>query len=227
MRGMRQMKVLLLSLFVGGALLMWAFGAGDYLTFSNLKDIQEDLSRLFQERPITVVLGYVGIYILISAMSIPGAEVLSIAGGAVFGLCAGTIIVSFASSFGALLGCMVARYAFRAWIEQIFRKKTVSINALLDEKGPYYLFILRLVPLFPFFIVNIAAGLTRIPLFKFYWVSQLGMLPASLVFVNAGSRLQVMKSSADVLSPGVILSFALLALFPVAAKYLFDRFSMK
>ncbi|MBI5074336.1 MAG: TVP38/TMEM64 family protein [Nitrospirae bacterium] len=226
-RGPRALKALFLFILIGVIALFWAYGAGDYLTFANLKALQGNLAHLFQKQPATVIFVFMALYILIAALSLPGAEILSIAGGAVFGLFAGTVVVSFASTIGALLGCIVVRYFLKDWVEAVFQKRVAAINSALEKNGPYYLFILRLVPLFPFFLVNMAAGLTRMPLFTFYWVSQLGMLPVSFIFVNAGSRLQSMNSSDDILSPGVILSFGLLALFPLAAKAIYGRFIEK
>lgn len=221
MRGPRVLKALFLFFLIGVVVLFWAYGAGDHLTFANLKAIQTNLAHLFQEQPAAVIFVFMALYVLIAALSLPGAEILSIAGGAVFGLLAGTVIVSFASTIGALLGCIVVRYFLKDWVEAVFQKRVLAINSALEKNGPYYLFILRLVPLFPFFLVNMAAGLTRMPLFTFYWVSQLGMLPVTIIFVNAGSRMQNMSSTADILTPGIFLSFGLLALFPLASRAMY------
>jgi uncharacterized membrane protein YdjX (TVP38/TMEM64 family) len=135
-----------------------------------------------------------------------------------FGLWTGLVVVSFASSIGATLACFVARFVLRDWVEGKFGDKLKTINQGVEREGAFYLFTMRLVPVFPFFVINLAMGLTRMPLRTFYWVSQLGMLPGTMVFVNAGKELGRIESLSGILSPGLIISFVILGLFPLAAK---------
>lgn len=143
---------------------------------------------------------------------------MTLAGGALFGLSVGTIVVSFASSIGATAACVVARFLLRDWVQEKFGHRLAAFNEGIEKEGAFYLFTLRLIPVFPFFMINLVMGLTRMPLFRFYWVSQLGMLPATLVYVNAGRELAKIDSLSGILSPGMIISFALLGLFPLIVR---------
>ena len=145
---------------------------------------------------------------------------LTIAGGAFFGLLTGTLIVSFASAIGATVACFVSRFLLRDWVQGKFGDKIVKINEGIEREGAFYLFTLRLIPVFPFWMINLVMGLTKIPLRRFYWVSQLGMLPGTIVFVNAGRELAKIDSLRGILSPGLLISFALIGLFPIAVKKL-------
>ncbi|MHB8809958.1 MAG: TVP38/TMEM64 family protein [Desulfobulbaceae bacterium] len=207
--------VILLLLF-----LVKFFGLDQYLTLSFLKAQQTRFSTLYAANPLMVLGAYALIYIVVTALSLPGAAVMSLAGGALFGLITGTIVVSFAASIGATCACLVARYLLRDWVQNRFGDKLVKINEGMEREGGFYLFSLRLVPIFPFFIINLAMALTPIKMTTFYWVSQLGMLPATIVFVNAGRELARVESPSDILSPGLILSFALLGLLPLITKKL-------
>ncbi|MEJ2696489.1 MAG: TVP38/TMEM64 family protein [Candidatus Sulfobium sp.] len=159
-----------------------------------------------------------GAYILVTSLSLPGAAALTIAGGALFGLWTGTIVVSFASSIGATLACFAARFVLRDWVQSRFGEKLKRVNEGIEREGAFYLFTLRLVPVFPFWLINLVMGLTRMPLRRFYWVSQLGMIPGTIVYVNAGKELGQIESLSGIFSPGLIISFALLGIFPIAAK---------
>lgn len=195
----------------------------DYLTLSYLKESREQLARLYAERTTLVIAVYMLIYIVATALSLPGAVILTLAGGALFGLVTGTIVISFASTIGATLACLVSRYLLRDWVQRRFGDKLQRINEGMGREGGYYLFTLRLIPVFPFFVINLAMGLTRIKLFTYYWVSQLGMLPATLVYANAGKELGKVDSLAGILSPGLIFSFVLLGLFPITVKKIMAR----
>jgi uncharacterized membrane protein YdjX (TVP38/TMEM64 family) len=162
--------------------------------------------------------GFFALYVLITALSIPGAAIMTLAAGAVFGLLMGTVIVSFASSLGATLAFLISRFLLRDYVERKFGPTAERLNRGVQTEGAYYLFTLRLVPLFPFFAINLAMGLTRLPTLTFYWVSQLGMLAGTVVYVNAGTQLGQIEATADILSPGLIGSFVLLGLFPLLAK---------
>jgi len=201
-------------------ILFKVFGLGQYLTLDYLKTQQAAFSALYAAHPVTVIAAYMLIYIAVTALSLPGAAVMSLAGGAMFGLVTGTIVISFASTIGATLACLVARYLLREGVQKKFKDKLVRINAGIDKEGGFYLFSLRLVPIFPFFVINLVMGLTSIPLRTFFWVSQLGMLPGTVVYVNAGKELAKIDSLAGILSPGLLVSFVLLGLLPILTKKL-------
>ena len=194
------------------------FGLGQYLSLDYLKAQQAAFSALYSAHPVTVIAGYMLIYIAVTALSLPGAAVMTLAGGAMFGLVTGTIVVSFASTIGATLACLAARYLLRDAIQKKFKDKLVRINEGMEKEGGFYLFSLRLVPVFPFFVINMVMGLTALPLRTFFWVSQLGMLPGTIVYVNAGKELAKIDSLAGILSPGLLVSFILLGLLPIITK---------
>jgi len=158
------------------------------------------------------------IYVLATSLSLPGAVVLTIAGGTLFGLVTGTVVVSFASTLGATLACVVSRYLLRDWVEEKFSDKIGKINEGIKQEGAFYLFTLRLIPVFPFWLINLLMGVTKMPLGTFSWISQIGMLPATVVYVNAGKELAKVDSLKGILSPKLLVSFALLGIFPLAAK---------
>ncbi|MEW6291355.1 MAG: TVP38/TMEM64 family protein [Thermodesulfobacteriota bacterium] len=193
-------------------------GLGQYLTLDYLQQSQERFARLYAARPLAVIASYLLIYIIVTALSLPGAVIMTLAGGALFGLVVGTVVVSFASTIGATLACLVSRFLLRDWVQKKFGDRLAPINRGIEEEGGFYLFTMRLVPAFPFFLINLAMGMTRISLFQYYWVSQIGMLPGTMVYVNAGKELAKIDSVAAILSPGLLASFALLGLFPLTVK---------
>ncbi len=194
-----------------------------YLTLSYLKASRAQLVQLYVERTTFVIGGYMLLYIVATALSLPGAVILTLAGGALFGLITGTVVISFASTIGATLACLVSRFLLRDWVQGRFGEKLERINKGMEEEGGWYLFTLRLIPVFPFFVINLAMGLTRIKISTYYWVSQLGMLPATIVYVNAGKELGKLETLAGILSPSLIVSFVLLGLFPVTVKKIVGR----
>jgi uncharacterized membrane protein YdjX (TVP38/TMEM64 family) len=194
------------------------FNIGDYLSLSYIKESQERFAVLYRDQRITVTAAYMAIYILVTSLSLPGAAVMTLAGGALFGLVTGTVVVSFASTLGATLACFVARFILRDWIQGRFDDKLKTVNEGIKKEGAFYLFTLRLIPVFPFWLINLVMGLTKMPIGRFYWVSQVGMLPGTIVYVNAGKELGKIDSLSGILSPGLILSFALLGIFPLLAK---------
>ena len=194
------------------------FDLGQYLTLSYIKASQQRFGALYAEQQAYVISVYMLVYILVTALSLPGATVMTLAGGALFGLPAGTVIISFASTIGATMACFVSRFILRDWVQRRFGDKLSTVNEGAEREGPFYLFTLRLIPIFPFFVINLVMGLTKMPLRTFYWVSQVGMLPGTIVYVNAGKELAKIESASGILSPGLILSFALLGLFPLATK---------
>ncbi|HUN12908.1 MAG TPA: FAD-dependent oxidoreductase, partial [Rhabdaerophilum sp.] len=171
-------------------------------------------------RPLLSAAIYVALYVAATALSLPGALVLTLIGGSLFGLGWGTLLTSFASTIGATLAMLSSRYLFRDFIEARFAAAIHKIDAGLDRDGPRYLFTLRLLPVFPFFLVNLVMGVTRMKVWTFFWVSQLAMLPATLLYTNAGVELMGVDAARDLLSPGVILAFAALAVLPFASKVL-------
>lgn len=212
-----------IALIVAGAILAAIFFALDlqqYLTLDYLKESQARFADLYHARPLMVIGVYMAIYILVAALSLPGAVILTLAGGALFGLATGLLIVSFSSSIGATIACFVSRFVLRDWVQKKFGDKLTTINEGVAKEGAFYLFTLRLIPVFPFFVINLAMGLTKMPLFTFYWVSQLGMLAGTAVFVNAGKELAKIDSLSGILSPGLIGSFVILGLFPLIVKKL-------
>ena len=193
-------------------------GLGQYLTLDYLKSSQEKFAVLYSNNQVAVIAVYMLIYIAVTALSLPGAAVMTLAGGAMFGFWVGFVVVSFASTIGATLACFVARFLLRDWVQNKFGDKLTAINDGIAREGAFYLFSLRLVPIFPFFVINLLLGLTNMKLLTFYWVSQVGMLPGTMVFVNGGKELAKIDSLAGILSPGLIISFVILGLFPITVK---------
>ncbi len=211
-------KIIILALIALAVAAYKIFNLGDYLSLSYIKQSQHNFMALYADHTVIVIGAYMLIYILVTSLSLPGAAVMTLAGGALFGLLRGTIIVSFASSIGATLACFVSRFVLRDWVQEKFGEKLKTVNSGIEREGVFYLFTLRLIPVFPFFVINLVLGLARMPLRTFYWVSQAGMLPATIVYVNAGKELAKIDSLAGILSPGLIISFALLGLLPLVAK---------
>ena len=221
---MKPLNKILIVLAILVLILLFKFLHLDhYLTLSYLKESREQFALLYTERTGLVIGVYMLIYIVATALSIPGAVILTLAGGALFGLVTGTIVISFASTIGATLACMVSRFLLRDWVQARFGEKLERINEGMEREGGFYLFTLRLIPVFPFFVINLAMGLTRIKLSTYYWVSQLGMLPVTMVYVNAGKELGKLETLAGILSPSLIASFVLLGLFPLVMKKIMAR----
>ena len=213
-------KVLVLLALVGVVAVFFLSGAHEQVSFANLKAQQENFQSYYEQNQFLTVFLYLLIYVLVTALSLPGATILTLAGGAMFGLGFGTVLVSLASTTGATLAFLLARYLFRDAISARFGDKLRKIDAGMERDGAFYLFSLRLIPIFPFFVINAVMGLTAIPLVQFFFVSQVGMLPGTLVYVNAGTQLSQLESAAGILSLDVLFSFALLGLFPLIAKKL-------
>ncbi len=213
------MKKLTIVAAIAAALIAFlALDLGRFLEMDQLRAWSASLSAAQAEEPLLVIGTFFAIYVLVTATSLPGAAVLTIAAGAIFGLVTGTIVVSFASTLGAVLAFLSSRHVLRDFVEAKFGEKLKPVNAGLEKDGAFYLFTLRMVPLFPFFLVNLAMGLTRIKTFTYAWVSQLGMLLGTIAYVNAGTQLGGITSLADVVSPGLLISFAALGILPWFAK---------
>jgi uncharacterized membrane protein YdjX (TVP38/TMEM64 family)/Fe-S oxidoreductase len=210
-------------LFLLGAIavlvvLFFITGLHRHLSLHWLKAQQAFLLELYAQRPFFLVAAFSAVYIPVVALNLPGAVVLGLAAGALFGPLAGTIIVSFTSSIGATLACLLSRTLLRNLVQRRFGDRLRLVNDGMREEGAFYLFALRLMPVIPFFIINLVMGLTSMRLRTFYLVSQLGMLPGTALFVHAGSRLGRVDSLSGILSPGVLLSLALLGIFPLAVR---------
>lgn len=211
----RSLFVLLIIVLV---ISFFAFDLGHFLTLESLKHSQDGFVTLKGQSPwLVAAVGFV-LYVLVAALSLPGALIMTLAMGALFGLPLGTLLVSFASSIGATLAFLTSRFVLRDIVQQRFGSKLKAINEGVAKDGALYLFTLRLIPVFPFFLINLLMGLTPIRTRTFYWVSQLGMLAATLVFVNAGTQLAQLQSLSGILSPNLLLSFVLLGIFPMVAK---------
>ena len=213
---LRQIMLLLLLALVIGAFV--ALDLGRYLSFEQLKASQASFNQLYAQQPFTVAAVYFGVYVLATALSFPGAVIITLAGGAVFGLGWGLLIVSFASTLGATLAFWASRFVLRDWVESRFGQRLADINAGVDKEGAFYLFTLRLIPVVPFFLINLLMGLTRMKTWTYYWVSQIGMLAGTAVYVNAGTQLAQLDSVQGILSPALLGSFVLLGIFPLLAR---------
>jgi dihydrolipoamide dehydrogenase len=194
------------------------FDAVQYLSLDFFNSQKSVIEQYQQQQPLLVAAIFFVSYIVITALSLPGAAVMTLIGGALFGLGWGLLLVSFASSIGATLAFLIARGVLRDWVQQRFAQNLTAINEGVEKDGPFYLFTLRLVPVFPFFMINLAMALTPIKTWSFYWVSQVGMLAGTAVFVNAGTQLAQLESVGGILSPALIGSFVLLGIFPWIAK---------
>jgi pyruvate/2-oxoglutarate dehydrogenase complex dihydrolipoamide dehydrogenase (E3) component/uncharacterized membrane protein YdjX (TVP38/TMEM64 family) len=215
---MKSRRLLLLLLAAAAIAAFFLFDLGRYLSLDVLKARQEALQAHAAANPLQSAAIFFGVYVAATALSIPGAVILTLAAGAVFGLWRGLLIVSFASTMGATLAFLAARFLLRDFVSRRFGERFRAIDQGVARDGAFYLFTLRLVPLFPFFLINLLMGLTALPALTFYWVSQVGMLAGTAVYVNAGTRLAQLESVRGILSPGLLLSFALLGVFPLAAR---------
>lgn len=222
---MKLSKVVLVVVIIIIAVLFFYLDLQHFLNLDYLKQQQAEIESYRSQQPVVAVLIYLAIYIAVTALSLPGATILTLAGGGVFGLFWGTFIVSFASTIGASLAFLAARFLFRDAVQSRFARRMKAINDGIEKDGAFYLFSLRLIPIFPFFMINLTMGLTSLKLWTFYWVSQLGMFAGTIVYVNAGTQLFRIESLSGIFSPALIFSFALLGLFPLLAKQLIARFN--
>jgi pyruvate/2-oxoglutarate dehydrogenase complex dihydrolipoamide dehydrogenase (E3) component/uncharacterized membrane protein YdjX (TVP38/TMEM64 family) len=217
---MNKNKILLLAVIAALIVAFFALGLGHFFTLDFFKSQQAVIDGYVQASPIQAGLVFFLIYITVTGLSLPGAAIMTLAAGAIFGLLWGTVIVSFASSIGATLAFLASRFLFRDAIQSRFSGNLKAINAGVAKDGPFYLFTLRLVPAFPFFVINLVMGLTPLKTWTFYWVSQVGMLAGTLVYVNAGTEIARIETLRGILSPNLIISFTLLGLFPLIAKWI-------
>jgi uncharacterized membrane protein YdjX (TVP38/TMEM64 family) len=211
-------KILVAACLAGLVAAYFLFDLGRFFSLDYLKQSREQFRNLYEVHTILVLGAYFLIYGTVAALGLPAATVVTLAGGALFGLWVGVVVVSLASTLGACLAFLVSRYVLRDSVRRRFGDKLSRIDRGVEEEGTFYLFTLRLIPIFPFFVVNALMGLTPMRLLSYAWVSQVGMLPATVVYVNAGKELGRLDSLSGLLSPSLILSFAALGLFPLAVK---------
>ena len=217
---MTRTRLLILATIVVLIAAFLFFDLSRYLSLEYFKAQQAAINEFYTANPLATAAIYFAIYVAVTGLSLPGAAVMTLVAGAIFGLLWGTVIVSFASSLGATLAFLASRFVLREAIQTRFGDKLAAINAGVAKDGPFYLFTLRLVPAFPFFVINLVMGLTPLRTWTFYWVSQIGMLAGTIVYVNAGTEIARIESLRSILSPGLIISFTLLGIFPLAAKWI-------
>jgi uncharacterized membrane protein YdjX (TVP38/TMEM64 family) len=209
---------LVAALLVGAVAAFFALGGQRYLTWESLLAHRDQLKAEVDAHWWLALLIYFLIYVAVTGLSLPGAAVMSLAGGAMFGRWWGTAVTSFASTAGATGAFLLSRYLLRDFVQRRWGGRLEAINRGLERDGPYYLLFLRLVPAFPFVLINLAMGLTRMRVWTYWWVSQFGMLPGTFLYLNAGTELGRLNSPRDVLSPGLLVAFTLLAVFPLLVR---------
>jgi len=218
MKNKNTLKIGLVIVLAAAVTLVFMFDLQQYLTLDYLKGRQQLLTDYYQQHVLATIAIFFVVYVVTTALSIPGAAVLTLFGGALFGLVVGTIVISFASTLGATLAFLTSRFLLKDYVQNRFRENLKTINEGVEKEGEFYLFTLRLIPVFPFFLINLTMGLTPIKLFKYYVVSQVGMLPGTIVYVFAGTQLAQIDSLQGILSPGLLAAFTLLGLFPLITK---------
>lgn len=220
-------KIFLLLIAAAAVGLFFHFDLHQLLTLDGLKGSMDQFNQYKEQSPLLVIGGFFLLYVVVTALSLPGAAILTLAAGALLGLVEGLLVASFASTIGATLAFLVSRYLLRDTIKQRFPERLAAIDAGVEKEGGFYLFTLRLVPVFPFFLINLLMGVTSIKSWTYYWVSQAGMLAGTFVFVNAGTQLAQIESLSGILSFNLILSFALLGIFPFIAKGILNVFKKR
>ncbi|MFH4463733.1 TVP38/TMEM64 family protein [Vibrio diabolicus] len=216
-------KKLILGLILVAIIIFLGVNFSQYLTLENAKAQQEALTTYIDQNFVFSAAIYFFAYIAITAFSIPGATVVTLLGAALFGFWTSLLLVSFASTMGATLAFLSSRYLLRDWVQNKFGNKLIAINQGVEKDGAFYLFSLRLIPVFPFFLINLLMGLTPMSVGRFYLTSQVGMLPGTAVYLNAGTQLATIESLSGIISPAVLASFALLGLFPIITKWVMNK----
>lgn len=210
-------KLLFATLVVVFVLLIFFLPPG---SLAALQHYQAQFSDWHQQHPLQTALAFFLIYVLVTTLSIPGATLLTLLAGSQFGLFQGTVLVALAATCGATLAMLISRYLLRAWVRLRFATPMAAINSGVEREGLYYLFALRLTPIFPFFLINLLMGLTSVKTPGYFAVSLVGMLPAIVVYLNAGRQLSQLRSLSDILSPGMMLMFALLGFLPLFSRWI-------
>ncbi len=221
---MNSRKLVIALLLLASVAVFFALDLGRYFSLAFLKESQDSLATLYGQRPLLVMLGFFVVYVGVTALSLPGATIMTLAAGASFGLLRGTLLVSLASTIGATLAMLAARYLLRDAIQQRFGQRLAEVNKGIEKEGAFYLFTLRLIPVVPFFALNLLMGLSRMKTWTYFWVSQVGMLAGTLAYVNAGTQIARIDSLKSIVSPGLIGSFVLLGLLPLGVKRALDFF---
>lgn len=216
-------KKLIVGIVLLSLVIFLGVNFGQYLTLENAKAQQAALATFIENNFVLAAVSYFTFYIAITAFSIPGAAVVTLLGAALFGFWTSLLLVSFASTIGATLAFLSSRFLLRDWVQSKFGDKLKTINHGIEQDGAFYLFSLRLIPVFPFFLINLLMGLSPITIVRFYLVSQLGMLPGTAVYLNAGTQLATIDSLSGIVSPTVLASFVLLGLFPVISKWVMKK----
>ncbi len=217
---MNRTRLLVIGLLLAGVGLFLALDLHRYLTLEQLRQSHTRLLELRAAQPLLLIGGFFLGYVALTALSLPGAAIMTLAAGAVFSLAVGTVLVSFASTIGGTLAFLVSRTLLRDLVRRRYAERMRKVEEGFSREGGFYLLALRLVPVVPFFLVNLLMGLTPISTLRFFLISQVGMLPGTLVYVNAGTQLAKVQSPGDIFSPLLILSFTLLGLFPLLARRL-------
>ena len=212
-------KIFLVAVIVAVITAFFFFDLGQYFNLEYLKSQKDSLNALYNENPVLISAIFFIVYVLVAAFNLPAAGLLTVAAGAILGFWNGVFVVSFASTIGATGAFLMTRYLFNEAVQSKFGDRLSAINEGIEREGAFYVFGLRLVPLFPFFVVNAVLGLTKIKTWTFYWSSQIGMLAGTAVYVNAGTQLANIESLGDIASPKLLASFVLLGVFPILAKY--------
>ncbi|MGY8897572.1 MAG: FAD-dependent oxidoreductase [Paraglaciecola sp.] len=224
---MNSKRIILVAIIVALIASFFVLDLNQYLTLESLKSNQQDLAQYIEANWLIAFIGYLVIYAAATALSVPGAAILTLGAGALFGFGWGLLLASFASSIGATLAFLASRFLLRDWVKNTFSKKLESIDKGVEKDGAFYLLSLRLVPIFPFFIINLVMGVTSIKTWTYYWVSQLGMLIGTAVYVNAGTQLVEINQLSDIISTDLILSFVLLGIFPILAKFILSALQQR
>jgi len=211
-------KLILIAIAILLVSAYFYFDLGQWLTLDQLKNQQSSLEAYRQANPILVAAIYAAIYIIVAALSLPGSAIMTLSGGAIFGLAVGTTLALISATIGATFAFLIARFLLGDWVQKKFGDRIASINQGIDKDGAFYLFSLRLVPVFPFFVINVVMALTTLKVWTFFWVSFVGMLAGAAVYANAGTQLAKLDSLSGIASPGILLSFVLLGIFPIIAK---------
>ena len=216
----KKTKIGLLILIILAVIAFFLFDIQQYAKLDYIKAEQQNIFEYYKQNVFFIMVLFVFLYILVTALSLPVATVLTLLGGALFGFSSGLIIVSFASTIGATLAFLMARFLAQDYVQKNYENQLSKINKKFESEGAFYLFALRLVPVFPFFIINVVMALMPIKTWTFYWISQLGMLPGTIVYVYAGTQLTQIETFSDITSPSMLIVFALLGLFPLITKKL-------
>ncbi|HAS6212072.1 TPA: TVP38/TMEM64 family protein [Vibrio vulnificus] len=217
-------KRLVFGILLIATIILLAVNFSQYLTLDNAKAQQLALNSFIEENFLFASISYFVIYVGLTAFSVPGATVVTLLGAALFGFWYSLLLVSFASTIGATIAFLSSRYLLKDWVQARFGDKLSAINQGVEKDGAFYLFSLRLIPVFPFFLINLLMGLTPISIGRYYLTSQIGMLPGTAVYLNAGTQLADINSLSGILSPTVLASFALLGVFPIAVKWIMSKF---